>query len=213
MVRHGFGGHASSLALSPPPQAPADRFSCPTSCGYFLKKIDTGSNGLGGADRRLKLPLVGYNSLMRFWLRWAVVTLPVVVCLFLWARSYLVQEDFYRQGFHNELSLGSSRGVFFVAFLRTGDWNITGGRWSYHTSIDLEDTYGYVGSNKYLGFGYLSRPFPAGGSTTFIFIQLPMWAIALLLIVPPLWLYRRQRRRRTTGFPLAPLDSETTSSA
>jgi hypothetical protein len=139
---------------------------------------------------------------MRFWLRWAIVTLPVVMCLFLWARTYLVQEDFYRQGYHNELSLGASRGVLFVGFLRTGDWNITGGRWSYHRSDDSEDTYGYVRSNKFLGFGYLSQAFPAGGSATLI--ELPMWSIALLLIVPPIWLYRRQRKRRGIGFPVEP---------
>ncbi len=142
---------------------------------------------------------------MRFWLRWAIVTLPVVVCLFLWARSYRFQEDIYREGYHNEFSLGASRGVLFVAFLRTGDWNITGGRWSYHRSDDSEDfddPYGYVRSNQFLGFFYLSQPGPAGNWETFI--QLPMWAIALLLTVPPIGLYRRQRKRSKTGFPIEP---------
>ena len=45
---------------------------------------------------------------MRFWLRWAIVTLPVMVCFFLWARSYRFQEDIYREGYHNEFSLGAS---------------------------------------------------------------------------------------------------------
>ena len=151
---------------------------------------------------------------MRFWLRWAIVTLPVMLCLFLWARSYRFQEDIDREGYHNEFSLGASRGALFVYFLRASDWKMTGGRWTYHKSDDSEDfddPYGYVRSNKFLGFFYLSQPGPAGNWETFI--QLPMWAIALLLIVPPLWLYGRQRRRRTTGFPVGPLDSETTSSA
>src|SRR4051794_2370030 len=97
---------------------------------------------------------------MRFWLRWAIVTLPVVVCLFLWARSYRFTEDIHREGYHNEFSLLPSRGVLFVFFLRTADWNITGGRWSYYRSddsADFDDPYGYVRSNKFLGFGYISQ--------------------------------------------------------
>ena len=150
---------------------------------------------------------------MRFWLKWAIVTLPLAACLFLWARSFLHQEDLYREGYHNEFSLGSSRGALFVAFLRAADWNITGGHWSFHSSHDsedLDDPYGYVRFNKFPGFGYFFGAGPAGGSETLI--QLPMWAIALLLIIPPLWIYRRQRKHRKIGFPVEPVATSSTRS-
>src|SRR5947208_3033587 len=153
-----------------------------------------------------------YNSVMRFWLKWAIVTLPVVLCFALWVRSYVVEEALIHEAHHHELLMGISRGSLFASFLRAPDWAKTiGGRWSYHRSDHsvLDDA--HVDSNTFLGFGFVSQTGPAGDSATLI--ELPMWGVTLLWAIPPLWLYRRQRKRRKNGFPVEPVAAESTDTA
>src|SRR2546425_10578534 len=138
---------------------------------------------------------------MRFWLKWAMLALPLALCLLMWVRSYLVEEALNREGYHYELSLGISRGTVFASFLRAAGWKITAGQWSYHRSDHsiLDDT-AYLDSNTLLGFGYASQAGPGAASATLI--ELPIWFLSLLAGLPPLWLYRRHRKRRKTGFPI-----------
>ncbi len=142
-----------------------------------------------------------YNSVMRFWLKWAIVTLPVVICGFVWIRSHTVEESLFRLGYHNESSLGVSGNRLHVIFMRASDWNCSGGSWHYQKHYD-SSIWGPMLPDSVLGFGYQSEPGPGGASETII--ELPMWAITLLSILPSVWLYRRHRKRNKIGFPIEP---------
>src|SRR5258708_356893 len=57
--------------------------------------------------------------------------------------------------------------------------------------------------HHFLGFGYaknLGNPLPIQ-----TIIIAPMWFASVLAAMPPLWLYRRQRKRRKIGFPVEPI--------
>jgi hypothetical protein len=41
-------------------------------------------------------------------------------------------------------------------------------------------------------------------SLSVIVIEVPDWFITILLAIPPLWLYLRQRKRSKVGFPVEP---------
>ena len=51
-----------------------------------------------------------YTSVMRFWLRWGVVTLPVVVCVFFWIRGYWIADYFFEGTENVAVALGSNAG-------------------------------------------------------------------------------------------------------
>jgi len=139
---------------------------------------------------------------MRFWLRWAIVTLPVVVCVVLWIQSYWTGHEVRREGYHNELYLSVHRGSFGLAIMRDDQWTIAGGRWSRQnrSAGTVED---HLTQNRFLGFGYESIPGPTVSLSATV-IEIPAWFITLLLAIPPLWLYLRQRKRSKVGFPVEP---------
>src|SRR4051794_38088511 len=121
---------------------------------------------------------------MRFWLRWAIVTLPLIVCSFLWIRSYAVEEVFNRDAYQSELTAGISQGRIFVAFLRARNWSLAAGHWSYQRYDHSVRDASYFDPGSFLGFGFGSQPGPAGASATFG--EFPMWAMMLLFLLPPL---------------------------
>jgi len=141
---------------------------------------------------------------MRFWLRWAIVTLPVVVCIVLWIRSYSIEEGFNRTTHHSDLTVGVTSGKLFTVFLRADDWNFSESHWTYvrrDHAINEDSSYP---RSHFLGFGYQYDPSPGGIAATIA--EVPIWFASLLAAIPPLWLYRRHRRRRRTGFPMGSLD-------
>src|SRR5258706_4664834 len=100
---------------------------------------------------------------MRFWLTWAIVTLPLGASLYLWGRSYFVEEALQREGHLNELVIGVSRGTLFCTFMRTTGWTLSGIRWSYmrHDHAIGNDYDSYILPAHILGFGYGSQAGPA----------------------------------------------------
>ena len=153
------------------------------------------------SKRRCRLSNCGeiancYGLVMRFWLRWAIVTLPFGVFVFLWVRSYWVREDITYLKKSDYLHLRSNRGYL--------DFEIYGpvsgsDEWSFFE----DDARGgpWIAQNL-LGFGFEheKKRNDALSATT---VQMPWWAATLVAGFPPLWLYRRHRRRRA-GFPIGP---------
>jgi len=148
---------------------------------------------------------------MRFWLRWAIVTLPVVACISLWIRSYRANEMLLREGHHNLLQVGSRIGSIEIVFMRDSEWKPGNGRWDCR-SFPIVSPTDRLTQHRFLGFGAESIPGPTPSDVATA-IEAPIWFLTLLALVPPIWLYRRHRNRRTTGFPVGSLDSETTGSA
>jgi hypothetical protein len=144
---------------------------------------------------------------MRFWLRWAIVTLPLAVCLILWGRSYVALEGFSHVSYHEELTIGASSGKLFSVFMRAPDWKISEGRWTYNQRDHAINEDFSLTSSQFLGFGYGYQRGP--GMVAATIIEVPMWAVALLVSLPPLWLYRRHRKRRKIGFPVEPVTPPT----
>jgi hypothetical protein len=139
---------------------------------------------------------------MRFWLRWAIVTLPLVCCLSLCARSYWIEDILVREGSFNQFELLAYRGSFGVIFMRLDHWGLAGGIWA-HQATAAANVVGHVTEQRIFGFGYESTYGPTPWRATVI--EVPAWFLTMLLAVPPFWLYRRQRKRRKTGFPVEPV--------
>jgi len=140
---------------------------------------------------------------MRFWLRWAIVTLPVVLWLYLWMQSYWTVYQVTRNGYHNEFSASIYRGECAFDVIRDDQWKLTGGTW-FHAQFaapKLDDD--RLEQPGFLGFSYGGTQGPSPASLATL-IEIPAWFVALLLGSLPLWLYRRQRKRRKTGFPIEP---------
>jgi hypothetical protein len=57
--------------------------------------------------------------------------------------------------------------------------------------------------NRLLDFGFEHLKKAYGDSRTTA--EMPWWAATLVAGIAPLWLYRRQRRRRRKGFPIEPV--------
>ena len=143
---------------------------------------------------------------MRFWLRWAIVTLPVVALVLLWVQSYWYQANFMRYGRFLNFNCRFDYGSLMIVVVR-GQPLREG--WAYKRFPADKDSIALT-AHHFLGFGYarnLGNPLPIQ-----TIVVMPMWFVTVLVAIPPLWLHR-QRKRRTTGFPVGPLDSETTSSA
>ena len=148
---------------------------------------------------------------MRFWLRWAILTLPLAACLYLWGRSYLVDESVVREGNLNELVIVTQRGTVLIAFLRAKGWSLSGGHWT-HTRRDYpvvdpseSSESSEALSHHFLGFGYEWSAGPGGATASMIAV--PMWGPSVLFLLPPLWLYRRRRKGGKTGFPIEPVNA------
>ena len=137
---------------------------------------------------------------MRFWLRWAIVTLPVVMILVLWALSYQKGWDAKREGHHNIVIFFLDRGEFYISALWDSESNLSNGSWT----LLNEDFATQLPGSSFLGFGYESILGPSLGNKALL-IEFPIWIVTLVAVVPPVWLYRRQRKNRKTGFPIEPL--------
>ncbi len=140
-----------------------------------------------------------YTSVMRFWLIWAVVTLPVVVCVSFWIRSYWVADYSFWGAENVAVAAGSSCGHVVLGTLTNPSKKLAS-HWRYERR--QAEKYTSWTQPCVLGFGFERKSLPIGNSTT---MQLPSWALTLLAGIGPLWLYRRQRKRRETGFPVEPV--------
>jgi len=145
----------------------------------------------------------------RFWLNWAILTLPLAVCTAMWIRSQWAEDLMQRTGYHNLFQIGSRYGSLEIIFMRHSDWDSKHGLWSYQC-MDLGDPADRLTQNRLLGFGLESSPGPVS-SMKAISIEVPIASLTLLALIPPIWTYRRRRKRRTTGFPLEPVKTESTS--
>jgi hypothetical protein len=139
---------------------------------------------------------------MRFWLKWAILTLPFALCLILWIRSYWLEDAVRREGFHNTLQIISLDGSFSLYFLRDNQWNLRQGKWYSHELV-VADFPDIRTEHPHLGFGYQSFPGPVSSDLATV-IDVPMWFVTVLTTFPPLWLYLRHRNRRNPGFPIEP---------
>jgi hypothetical protein len=141
---------------------------------------------------------------MRFWLRWAIVTPPLAVCVFLWVQSYWFADTFQWDRPSRVLVFRFNDGTFDLAISVSkpppGSVSSTQ-RWLHtrQSMIKGDDSV----NRRVLGFGWRRMDFVPNFS--FIVAELPIWAPTLLCAFPPLWLYRRQRKRPKIGFPVEPV--------
>jgi hypothetical protein len=143
-----------------------------------------------------------YTFVMRFWLKWAIVTLPFVVCVFIWIGSYRYQAAWNHRTKTGVFSVAGNRGVVHL----TRSWvgvNVK----SEVVFEPLDESWGEP-THRFLGFGFEWESWPSGSK----WVQVPMWFIALLTAIPSFWFYRRQRKRRKIGFPVAPVVTNSTES-
>jgi len=135
---------------------------------------------------------------MRFWLRWAIVTLPVLSCIVLWTRSFWFDEGLVHIADNIAIALNSCAGSARVEILTyPANWSNTHGL--RHVQQAREDTIWNM--ECWIGFGYEHHELPRGSRRL---IEVPWWVVTLLAAIHPLWLYRRQRKTRKIGFPVEP---------
>ena len=134
---------------------------------------------------------------MRFGFRWAIVTLPVV-CVGLWVQSYWFQDNLVRYGRSQNVNCRFDYGSLVIVVVRGQPLGI---RWA-HSRFPAEKNNIALTAHHLLGFGYATNLGPPPLLQKII--VLPMWFVTFLNAVPPLLLYRRQRKRRKIGFPIEP---------
>jgi hypothetical protein len=144
---------------------------------------------------------------MRFWLRRAIVTVPVIVCVSLWMRSYWIEDLLERGSYHCELVLTLHRGSLGFVLSRDQQWTLRGGRWGYQqfSAGKFRDDFTQT---RFLGFGYEKTPGP--GAASGMILEVPAWFLTLLSAAPATWMYRRDRKRRKVGFPVEPSPTNST---
>ncbi|HEV8292424.1 MAG TPA: hypothetical protein VGP94_10895 [Tepidisphaeraceae bacterium] len=139
---------------------------------------------------------------MRFWLKWAIVALPVVGLILLWIDSYRLERGIQRESFNNEFNLISNRGLLCFGWLRDNRWRFANGIWSYWSRQPFLDR---ITQNQFLGFGYETATGPTLSSRAAT-VLLPMWSLTVIAMLPPLGLVWRERKKKRSGFPVAPVD-------
>jgi hypothetical protein len=140
---------------------------------------------------------------MRFWLRWAVATLPLAACLFLWIQSYWFDDTFQWDRPNRVTGFRFNDGVLVLAMSvsKPPPGAVSTKQNWLHTRKPATSAHDV--RRRVLGFGWERVDFLP--NFNFILVESPMWAPNLLCAIPPLWLYRRQRKRRKTGFPVEPV--------
>ena len=139
---------------------------------------------------------------MRFWLRWAIVTLPVVVCLILWIASFWYQAALWGRVLETHRSIGISRGSMGLIL----SWRNKPAYEQRRFILQDKQQRWSEPIHHFLGFGYES-------DSRITWLQAPMWFVALLAAIPPLMVYRRHRRSLKKGFPIQPMSANSKESA
>ena len=145
-------------------------------------------------------------SPMRFWLNWAIVTLPLAGCIAIWVRSHWAQDVFQRTAYHSVFQIGWRQGSVEIIFMRDSDWEARDGHWSYN-SLEVGQPWEPLTQPRFLGFGIESFPGPKPSLKATI-IEVPIAFLTLLAAIPPVWSYRNRRKRRKTGFPIEPASAQ-----
>jgi hypothetical protein len=145
------------------------------------------------------------------WLKWAIVTLPLAACLFLWIQSYWFSDSFQWEGPNRVIVLRFNEGalVLTISVSKPPQGSVSTNQSWWHTRKPA--TGGHDVKRRVLGFGLERADFLA--NFNFILAELPMWAPTLLCAIPLLWLYRRQRKRRKQGFAVEPIAANSKESA
>jgi hypothetical protein len=137
---------------------------------------------------------------MRFWLRWAIVTLPLIGCLGLWVRSYWIEDIWDRYGRATDVWIALHRGSVGAWFSKHQPRGFSRTLWSYQ-KIAAGGMRDHLTNRQIFGFGFESLLEPPRT----IAVEVPLWFLTSLSAIPVLWLYRRHRKRRRIGFPIEPV--------
>jgi hypothetical protein len=136
---------------------------------------------------------------MRFWLRWAIVTLPVAICVTFWIRSFFVGDCIIQDRGAGSFTMMSDTGTVYVIARRERPWDQTATGWHWITSRPLNDP---PPPNQHFGFRFDFDSSQDGQFSNVI--DIPYWFIACVTALPSVWLFRRHRKRRKIGFPVEP---------
>jgi len=126
---------------------------------------------------------------------WVMLTLPLAACVVLWVSSYwhyaVVGDD--RESRHFGIAVAAGCAQIFSSSAP----GIAGGGWYFEHGQSYWD--GEVKPHLFPGFRVYEMQYPLE-----LVFQVPMWSVALLAALPPLWFFRRQRKHRKIGFPVSP---------
>jgi hypothetical protein len=127
-------------------------------------------------------------------LTWVILTLPLATCVCLWVDSYWHHVDVTCLRDLRQVAVGVDTGFVFIA----SQLNIRSNQGWYFIQ---REAYGrsWVNEDRSI-LGFACESDPRHGYVAF---QVPMWSIALLTLLPPLWFFRRQRKYRKIGFPVS----------
>src|SRR5687767_5087889 len=117
---------------------------------------------------------------MKRWLSnfmWLTLVILLLCAIFVWVRSYLVQDDITHVGMHKEINISSDRGSLWVATLWGPDWQLSGGQWQHSAGSPGKYLYG---PETRLGF-FHERGSGPGAGLGYRIICIPLWFVTSVL--------------------------------
>jgi len=132
------------------------------------------------------------------------VTLPFAAFVFLWVQSYWFADTIQWDRPNGVIVFRFNDGALDLAisYSKPPPGSVSSKQNWLHTRRPTVKG-GHDVNRRVLGFGLERVDFLP--SFSFLLFELPIWAPSLLCAIPPLWLYRRQCKRRKTGFPVEPV--------